>query len=201
LYAVILTGGIASGKSTIRKHFESLGIETICADIIARQVVEKGSPALAKISTHFGPDIITNKGTLDRKALGSIIFNNTQEKKWLEDLLHPLIRDKIKQQAERSTSAYTIIDIPLLTKNNLKDYAYMDSVIVVATEPEQQIDRLCQRDDISEEKAKQMIANQIYQEERLKLADYVIQNNGDTQSLIKQVEKIHKKLLNRHRLR
>lgn len=201
MYAVILTGGIASGKSTIRKHFESLGIETICADIIARQVVEKGSPALAKISTHFGPDIITNKGTLDRKALGSIIFNNTQEKKWLEDLLHPLIRDKIKQQAERSTSAYTIIDIPLLTKNNLKDYAYMDSVIVVATEPEQQIDRLCQRDDISEEKAKQMIANQIYQEERLKLADYVIQNNGDTQSLIKQVEKIHKKLLNRHRLR
>ncbi|MDA7742234.1 dephospho-CoA kinase [Francisellaceae bacterium] len=192
---VALTGGIASGKSTVRKQFESLGIQTVCADEIARQVVEKNSPALKKISHYFGKEILNLDQTLNRKALGKIIFEHSNKKKWLENLLHPIIRNEIKKQSEAATSPYAIIDIPLLTQENIKDYDYAKSVIVVAIDPSVQLARLCQRENLSEEAAQKIIKNQISQEERLKLADHVIQNNDNTDKLIEQVNLLHQKFI------
>ena len=196
MHAIALTGGIASGKSTVRKIFESLGIETVCADVAARQVVEKGSDALTLIAKHFGETILTQDGSLNRKALGGIIFTQPTEKKWLEGLLHPLIRDQLHTDAKRATSPYVILDIPLLTEPNVQDYAYIQSVIVISVDPELQISRVCERDSISRVQAQIIIANQVSQEERLKLADYVIYNDAGHESLERQVEAVHESLLN-----
>tara|TARA_R110002167_G_scaffold90667_1_gene244147 strand:- start:730 stop:1317 length:588 start_codon:yes stop_codon:yes gene_type:complete len=195
VYAILLTGGIASGKSTVRKHFESLGIETVCADKVARLTVKKDSPPLKKISDYFGKEVLNSDQTLNRKALGKIIFENLNKKKWLENLLHPIIRNEIKQQAEAATSPYVIIDIPLLTQENIKDYHYAKSVIVVTIDLAVQLARLCQRDNLSKETAQKIIKNQISPEERLKLADYVIQNNGNAQDLLKQINLLHQKFI------
>ena len=156
-----LTGGIASGKSTVRKIFESLGIKAVCADVAARQVVEKGSDALKEIRKHFGAEILTQDGSLNRKTLGGIIFSQPVEKKWLEGLLHPLIRNQIHVDARCATSPYVILDIPLLTESNIKDYAYIQSIIVISVDPELQVSRVCERDGISRTQTQKIIANQI----------------------------------------
>lgn len=195
MHAIALTGGIASGKSTVRKIFESLGIKAVCADVAARQVVEKGSDALKEIRKHFGAEILTEDGSLNRKTLGGIIFSQPVEKKWLEGLLHPLIRNQIHIDARCATSPYVILDIPLLTESNIKDYAYIQSIIVISVDPELQISRVCERDGISRTQTQKIIANQISQGERLKLADYVIYNDAGHESLERQVEVIHELIL------
>ncbi|MBI0832563.1 dephospho-CoA kinase, partial [Escherichia coli] len=118
-YIVALTGGIGSGKSTVANAFADLGINVIDADIIARQVVEPGAPALHAIADHFGANMIAADGTLQRRALRERIFANPEEKNWLNALLHPLIQQETQHQIQQATSPYVLWVVPLLVENSL----------------------------------------------------------------------------------
>ena len=141
-YTVALTGGIGSGKSTVANAFADLGINVIDADIIARQVVEPGRPALRAIAEHFGADMIAADGTLQRRALRERIFANPEEKNWLNALLHPLIQQETQHQIQQATSPYVLWVVPLLVENSL--YKKANRVLVVDVSPETQLKRTMQ---------------------------------------------------------
>ena len=132
-YIVALTGGIGSGKSTVANAFADLGINVIDADIIARQVVEPGAPALHAIADHFGANMIAADGTLQRRALRERIFANPEEKNWLNALLHPLIQQETQHQIQQATSPYVLWVVPLLVENSL--YKKANRVLVVDVSP------------------------------------------------------------------
>ena len=140
-YIVALTGGIGSGKSTVANAFADLGINVIDADIIARQVVEPGAPALHAIADHFGANMIAADGTLQRRALRERIFANPEEKNWLNALLHPLIQQETQHQIQQATSPYVLWVVPLLVENSL--YKKANRVLVVDVSPETQLKRPC----------------------------------------------------------
>lgn len=183
-----LTGGIGSGKSTVTEQFQQLGIEVVDADIIARQVVEPGQPALAEIQAHFGPTIIGSDGTLDRAQLRSIVFADPGERQWLESLLHPVIRQEILAQLQNSQSDYTLLVAPLLLETGLDQHT--DQVIAVDIPRELQLSRALGRDGTSEAQIGAIIDSQISRQERLDRADYVIDNSGDLDQLKQQVAKL-----------
>lgn len=174
-YVVGLTGGIGSGKTTVSDLFAELGVEVIDADIVARQVVEKGSPLLAKIAEHFGEQILTADGELDRTALRQIVFNDENEKTWLNNLLHPAIREEMVKKLQESTACYLIWVVPLLIENRLTEFC--DRILVVDVSPEIQLERATKRDKSKTETIKNIIAAQVSREERLSYADDVIENN------------------------
>lgn len=174
-YVVGLTGGIGSGKTTVSDLFAELGVEVIDADIVARQVVEKGSPLLAKIAEHFGEQILTADGGLDRTALRQIVFNDENEKTWLNNLLHPAIREEMVKKLQESTACYLIWVVPLLIENQLTEFC--DRILVVDVLPEIQLERATKRDKSKTETIKNIIAAQVSREERLSYADDVIENN------------------------
>ncbi|WP_354625304.1 dephospho-CoA kinase [Psychromonas sp. MME2] len=155
--------------------FSALNVTVIDADILAREVVAKGQPALISIEQHFGREILI-EGELNRALLREIIFHDAEQKKWLEALLHPLIRHKISQQLAQSTGRYILLEAPLLFENKLDDLT--DYNLVVDIEPELQVLRASRRDDVSAEQIKVIVASQISREKRLKQADFVI-NNSD----------------------
>ena len=159
-YIVALTGGIGSGKSTVANAFADLGINVIDADIIARQVVEPGAPALHAIADHFGANMIAADGTLQRRA-----FANPEEKNWLNDLLHPLIQQETQHQIQQATSPYVLWVVPLLVENSL--YKKANRVLVVDVSPETQLKRTMQRDDVTREHVEQILAAQATREARL----------------------------------
>ncbi|MEH6454622.1 MAG: dephospho-CoA kinase [Psychromonas sp.] len=169
-----LTGGIGSGKSTVSKFFHELGIEIVDADIVARQVVERGQPALRKIADHFGDNILI-EGELNRKLLRQLIFSNEAHKKWLNDLLHPLIRKQMIKQLSEVGGDYAIFEAPLLFENKLESMTDFNLVIDVSVEL--QIERASKRDDASEEGIKAVINSQISRSSRLQKADYCIDNS------------------------
>lgn len=138
-YIVALTGGIGSGKSTVADAFSRLGVTIIDADIIARQVVEPGTPALCAIAEHFGHDTIAPDGTLNRRMLRERIFSHPEEKAWLNALLHPLIQQETQRQISQATSPYVLWVVPLLVENKLHEKA--DRVLVVDVSPATQIQR------------------------------------------------------------
>ena len=195
LHSIALTGGIASGKSTVCAEFASLGVDIICSDKAARSVVEVGTPALTEIVEHFGASVLHTDGTLNRKALRGLIFDHAAEKQWLEQLLHPLIRQALYQQALNSKTAYHILDIPLLTPASRSHYAYIQKVIVVEVPPSIQLQRLCERDHLDAASAQKIIAQQITAEQRRQLADFVINNDGSLEMLQKQVRNVHQQVL------
>lgn len=164
-YIVALTGGIGSGKSTVANAFADLGINVIDADIIARQVVEPGAPALHAIADHFGENMIAADGTLQRRALRERIFANPEEKNWLNDLLHPLIQQETQHQIQQATSPYVLWVVPLLVENSL--YKKANRVLVVDVSPETQLKRTMQRDDVTREHVEQILAAQATREARL----------------------------------
>ena len=180
-YTVALTGGIGSGKSTVANAFADLGINVIDADIIARQVVEPGTPALKAIEEHFGSDVIAADGSLQRRILRERIFSNPEEKSWLNALLHPLI--------QQETSPYLIWVVPLLVENSL--YKKADRVLVVDVTPETQLRRTMQRDDVTREHVEQILAAQATREARLAVADDVIDNNGAPEAIASDVARLH----------
>lgn len=184
-----LTGGIGSGKSEVTARFHNLGVAIIDADVIAHEVVAVGMPALKSISTHFGEKLLLSDGNLDRKQLRDIIFNNNEEKKWLEALLHPLINQTLQLQLISSASPYTILSSPLLLET--EQLKLVDSVLVVDCEPEFQISRASQRDHVSEDSIKAIMASQICREERLRKANDIILNNDNFSFLDEQVKKLH----------
>lgn len=192
-YIVALTGGIASGKSTVEKLFSELGVPIIDADIIARQVVEKDTPALKAITAHFGTQILEQTGSLNRARLREIIFNHPKEREWLNHLLHPLIQQLTQQQFNQVTAPYLLWVVPLLIENNLQNKA--DRVLVIDTKPETQLKRLQKRDNVTEQLAKNMLSSQTLNEIRLSYADDVIENNNGPEELRPIVQELHNRYL------
>ena len=193
-YIVALSGGIASGKSTIANLFAQLGVPIIDADVIARQVVEIGTDAYKLIIKHFSQEILLPNNEIDRSQLRDIIFNNDHERLWLNNVLHPIIQEQTQIQIAKQTAAYVIWVVPLLVENNLHNFA--DRVLMVDTPEQLQLERLIQRDNIDESLAKKMISSQISSQKRLTYADDIIVNNGDLTSLTAQVNKLHQQYLN-----
>lgn len=183
MYVVAVTGGIGSGKTTIANQFAALGIDVVDADVIARDVVEPGAPALAAIATYFGPDVIAPDGQLDRRSLRERVFSDSNAKAWLNALLHPLIRQEMLRQCAAARSPYCLLVVPLLVENKLTGLA--NRVLVIDVDEATQIERTCRRDGVSAEQAKAIIAAQASRSERLAAADDVIDNHNGSQMAIK----------------
>ncbi|KEZ51261.1 MULTISPECIES: dephospho-CoA kinase [Metabacillus] len=182
-----LTGGIASGKSTVSNMFKEANIPVIDADIIARQVVEQGAPAYRLIAEAFGSGILQEDGSIDREKLGSIIFQNANEREKLNSIVHPAVRKEMlrqKEEAEASGEAAVVLDIPLLFESKLTHLA--DVTLVVYVNPDVQLSRLMRRNGLSEEDAKWRIASQLPLNEKKDQADEVIDNNGTIEETKKQ---------------
>lgn len=188
-YVVGLTGGIGSGKTTVANLFHDLGIQSVDADLVARQVVMPGEAALDAIVQHFGEDILQHDGQLDRAALRTKIFANEAEKQWLNQLLHPLIRQRMLQQLAACTSDYALLIAPLLLENNLQIYA--DRVLVVDVPEELQLSRTIQRDQVPAEQVQNILNSQISRPERLRLADDVVLNTVPVFALQPQIQQLH----------
>ena len=188
-----LTGGIGSGKTAVSETFEKLGITVVDADLASRVVVEKGKPCLEEIAKHFGDDILNENDELNRAKLREIIFNSDSEKSWLESLLHPAIAEQIKHELNASKSPYTILVSPLLLETNQRDFC--DKILVVDVPVEIQMERTTKRDGVSADQVKSIIKSQINRDERLKLADEIIINEGSIEDLEMIVRELHEKLI------
>lgn len=192
-----LTGGIATGKSTVAGYLRKQGIPIIDADVIAREVVVVGKPALDEIRTAFGDTVINEAGELDRKALGKLVFGNRALLKKLNAITHPYVYAEMEAQAEHYRIAgeqLVILDLPLLYETN--NHAGAQKVIVAVVTEEKQLERLMKRNDLSLAEAKQRVAAQMPLAQKQLLADFVVDNNGTIQSTYEQVDQILKKLLN-----
>ena len=192
-YTVALTGGIASGKTLVSDEFAKLGVSVIDTDVIAHQIVEPGKPALGEIESVFGSDIIDDDGGLIRQALRALIFSDPDERRKLESILHPRIRQEASVAVARVTSAYCILVIPLLAEKG--SYPNVNRVLLVDVEPETQISRLVARDNTSEEQARQALASQASRSQRLKIADDILDNSGSPEQARKAVARLHQKYL------
>lgn len=186
-----LTGGIGSGKSTVAALFAELGAPIIDADIVARKIVEPGTACFQKIVAHFGNEILSLHGGLDRKTMRTLVFNNPEKKTWLENLLHPEIRAEMAAKINTVTFPYCILVIPLLTETG--NNPLVDRVLVVDADEAKQIERAKARDEQSVEEIQRIIAAQSTRQFRLSKADDVITNNGSIDELKKQVTALHKK--------
>ena len=192
-FVVGLTGGIGSGKSTVAELFAELGISVIDADIIAREVVAPGQAALQEIVNKFGQQILTTDGHLDRQQLRALVFSQPQQKAWLNNLLHPLIRQRMLEQTQQATSAYCILALPLLVENQLQ--TLLDRVLVVDVSEATQLSRTVRRDNNSEQQVRNIMQAQASRQQRLAHADDVICNDGEPTELAPQVKKLHNQYL------
>ncbi|HBS16700.1 MAG TPA: dephospho-CoA kinase [Halomonas sp.] len=193
-----LTGGIGSGKSTVARAFGSLGIGWVDADDVTREVVMPGEPALAAISEHFGNDVLHADGTLNRAALRSIVFDNPAERKWLESVTHPRVRERILVHLERlqRQSPYVLLVSPLLFESGQDKL--VDRTVVVDVPVELQLSRTRARDDVSEAQVHAILAAQLPREERLTKANDVIDNSGDHASMMQQVTQLDQHYRNKY---
>ncbi|WP_447595359.1 dephospho-CoA kinase [Stenotrophomonas rhizophila] len=202
-YIIGLTGGIAAGKSELSRRFEALGITVADADVAARDVVAPGSEGLARITAHFGPDILLADGQLDRAALRERIFASAQERQALEAITHPAIRQRLRSTCEQATGPYAMAAIPLLAEaGGRQQYPWLDRVLVVDVPVAVQHARLLQRDGITAELADRMIAAQASREQRLALADDVVVNDGQPEHLqakVEQLDRLYRELAARPR--
>jgi dephospho-CoA kinase len=187
-FRVALTGGIASGKSTVADMFADLGIAVIDTDRIAREVVEPGQPALDEIRNRFGDAVIEATGHLDRRALRRLIFSDDGARIELEAILHPRIGAETRRQADAAAGPYQIIVVPLLVGSPLLQF--VDRILAVDCSEEQQIKRLLARDTETVEQARRILAAQSSREERLAIADHVIGNEGDFETTREQVHEL-----------
>ena len=186
-----LTGGIGSGKTTVTDIFAELAVDIIDADVAARVVVMPNSPALIAIQEHFGDDYIDDQEQLNRAKLRSRIFTTPQDKTWLNNLLHPLIRQEILSQIAKASSDYCILVAPLLLENNLDKL--VSRVLVVDVDEATQVTRTVARDPSSEDEVKRIIASQMTREKRLSFANDVINNQQTNLNNIRQqVLTLHK---------
>ncbi|MGE6384707.1 dephospho-CoA kinase [Pseudomonas sp. NPDC078416] len=184
-----LTGGIGSGKSAAAQCFVDLGVHLVDADHAARWVVEPGRPALAQIAEHFGASVLQADGTLNRSALRELIFKDPQQRVWLESLLHPLIREEIRQYLARAESAYAILVSPLLLETS--QHQMVQRVLVIDVPESVQIERTVLRDKTNEEQVRAILKAQASRDERLSRADDVIVNDRDPAWLKSEVERLH----------
>lgn len=189
-----LTGGIGSGKSTVANLFIELGIEVVDADQVAREVVEPGESALAEIIKHFGEEVIDEGGYLKRSLLRDIIFNSEAEKLWLNNLLHPIIRQRMLDKLAACNSQYAILEAPLLFENELNKYTNYN--LVVDLPEAMQMQRAMLRDANSQEQIQAIMDAQLPRQERVKRGDFIIDNSATNMALLaEQVQSLHNKLL------
>lgn len=184
-----LTGGIGSGKSAVATHFGNLGVHLVDADHAARWVVEPGRPALAQITEHFGSDVLQADGQLDRATLRQRIFEHPEERRWLENLLHPLIGEEIVRDLASAQSPYAILVSPLLIESG--QHRMTQRVLVVDAPEAVQIQRTMARDKVSEEQVGAILKAQASREKRLEAADDVLVNDRDLKWLQREVERLH----------
>ena len=193
MFVVGITGGIGSGKSAVTDHLETLDITVVDADKVARVVVEPGTSGLAAIVEHFGEDILLADCGLDRAALRKIVFDNPDERKVLEGITHPRIRDEIARQLSQASSPYVVLSSPLLLESGQNTFA--DYVVVVDVPEKLQLKRTMARDDNSEALVKQIMAAQLDRQTRLARADTSITNDASLEELCERVEAMHEDLL------
>ena len=191
---VALTGGIASGKSTVAAILRDLGAEVIDADRIAREVVAPGTPGLAQVVDRFGPDVLTADGELDRPAVAEHVFADEDARRDLEAIIHPLVyEESARREAEAPVGALVVHDIPLLAESGrAEDY---DAVLVVDAPAELQVARMVDDRGWSREDAESRIAAQATREQRLEIATHVIDNAGNLEELEERVREVHAELI------
>ena len=194
-YVVGITGGIGSGKSAVTDYLETKGITVVDADKVARVVVEPGTSGLAAIAEHFGSDILLPDGSLDRAALRRVVFDNADERKVLEGITHPRIREEIARQLDEATSPYVVLASPLLLESGQNSFA--NYVVVVDVPESVQLSRTMARDDNSAQLVKSIMAAQLDRETRLSRADTSISNDGSLDELYTRVDDLHDDLLAR----
>ena len=196
-FLVGLTGGIATGKSTVTEIFRRLGCVIIDADVLAREVVEPGEAALTRIVAEFGGGVLRPDGTLDRQALGAIVFGDADQRRRLEAITHPAIRARLDRRlaelAARGFDGIVVWDAPVMIESG--NYRNMDRLVVVVTDEDTQAARLLARDGMTRDEAARRIAIQMPVAEKAKLADYVIDNRGDRAATEAQTREVHAKLL------
>lgn len=190
-FIVGLTGGIGSGKSAAADMFRALGVDVIDADAIAREVVEPGQPALSDIVSHFGDNLLTAQGRLDRAALRKIVFSNPDQKSWLENLLHPLIADLLQRRLNETQSPYAILESPLLFET--EQHRLVARVLAIDVSEETQLSRTLDRDGGDAELIRSIIGSQIKRADRIRLADDLLPNEGNLEQLRSGVETLHRK--------
>jgi dephospho-CoA kinase len=188
-----LTGGIASGKSTVAELFGEHDVPIIDTDIIARQLVQPGKRALGEIRDTFGDGVFDAGGRLDRGALRKIVFSDVCQRNKLESILHPKIRDEAIAQSATADGTYQIIVVPLLVESPLREF--VDRVLVVDCEEDTQLRRLLARDAENEDEARRILAAQASRHDRLAIADDIISNNDDLASTRQQVDALHQQYL------
>jgi len=184
-----LTGGIACGKTTASDFFADKGIEIVDADLVAREVVEPGQPALEKIIEVFGISLIQADGTLDRQKMRDLVFADADKRTKLESILHPLIRKRMAEQLALCRGHYAIYSVPLLLESGLDKQA--DRVLVIDVAPDVQMRRLLRRDQTTLDQAQAIIDAQLPREKRNLAADDIIENSGTLEQFIDQLEAIH----------
>lgn len=193
MFVIGLTGGIGSGKTAASDYFKQLGIDIVDADVAARVVVEPGTPGLNRITSHFGEDILLKTGELNRALLRQRIFSNPAEKKWLEELLHPLIAREIDRQLAETSSPYVIFVSPLLLET--QQHQRCNRILVVDAQVDTQVERAAARDNNSADMIRAIIKNQMPREARLDRADDVLLNDADIDTLHRRIENLHRQYL------
>lgn len=204
MFTVALTGGIASGKSTIARFFSELGVSVIDADQIAHGLIDNFS-IHSQLIARFGVNLLKKNGAIDRDKLRSIIFSKSQDREWLELLLHPLIYEEIKDSIQKATGVYNLVVIPLLLENRTSkllkkkpssdDYIKLDRILLVTAPRELQIQRACERDLLEKDQVDAILAAQISPMLSIKRADDIIHNESDLQNLYKSIRALHEKYL------
>ena len=196
MYAIGLTGGIASGKTMISNLFGELGVPIIDTDVISRKLLEPGELAYDQVCAHFGNNILNTNNKIDRARLREIVFTHPAEKSWLETMLHPLIYQRSHEAVlEHSRANYVMVVIPLLLETNFQ--SLVDRILVVDCPAKLQIERLVKRDHIDESLARKMTSQQLSNSERLARAHDIINNGNDDSDLRSQVAALHQSYLQR----
>ncbi|MCP4767011.1 MAG: dephospho-CoA kinase [Gammaproteobacteria bacterium] len=194
MFSIGLTGGIASGKTTVSNLFEALGVAVVDTDVISRKLLEPDELAFRQVVGHFGKDILLSNGAIDRARLREIVFSNGQQKSWLETMLHPLIYQRSHDAMRaHSTAAYVLLVVPLLFESGFQ--SLVDRVLVIDCPAEQQVRRLIKRDGIDESLAQKMLAQQLGNPERIARAQDIIENRDDSDDLASQVAALHQSYL------
>ncbi len=190
-FTVALTGGIAAGKTLVSDTFGKLGAAVIDTDIIARQIVEPGLPAWSEIASAFGAGVLDKKGKLRRSYLRELIFTDPGARGKLESILHPKIRKEVSRAIACANQDYCMLVIPLLVERGA--YPGIDRVLLVDVDPETQITRLMARDNSTRRQAEQALASQASREQRLSIADDILDNSGSPTEVQTAISKLHEK--------
>ena len=189
-----LTGSIGSGKTFVSEQFARLGAAVICADALAREVIEPGTPALKEIIAEFGLEVVTDAGELDRRKMASVVFGSPEKRKKLERIIHPRVRQReLELIAEHRDQSLIILEIPLLFESGADDLC--DKVLVVTVDDEVRAERLAENRGMTRDEVESRLAAQMPEAEKVERADFVIDNSGTRQETVLQVESLHRQLV------